>query len=651
MIKLTSDEQSTIVEFYKKLIDERVEDNKTLFEDKIPEYWERHLGDYSGKKKKDFPFKGSSDNHIPWAAFADTALESRFVAGVHSSGKIAGFEGFSAAAKAIAPKLEMAINDKIAPKMNLYDTTCNMFQGLLVEGTRFLKIYPVEMEKTVWRYEKLMKVVKGVSEFLGYNVDSSTNNLLKKKKKVKYFMPKWDDISGRDIVWEKGATSIQSAQWVAQHLHLNTYQIKKKKEWINFDKLPKDIEKTKTDETENVINEHIGDMSHESMLNYEKVSVWEIWGAYPFKTGKQDERGNDITEEKEYQFTIDIMNRIFLFGEKNKFFDKRKPLVAIPCYRIAGKIRGQSLPQRIGLLNDELDTIHNITIDNAILCNALTCLYVPNKGFNPERIKIKPGAMIKVQNLEGVIKKWDLGNPSLDLYKLQGFVIGLMEKMGLVTDYSMGQEAVERPTVRGTMALIREFNINVNFLLKNIQQGMTEAVRMTLQVLYEFMPTEGITFIGDKGENTLKREDLENIEDLKITVLADAIRAIKNIELERANILMDKLGQDQTGEVNTAAVKKNFVDKVDRAMVPEAIREPKELQKIQQMQQMIMQKTEELQAREQELVVNEGIQQAREYEEDLKEQGMPEEEIKKKLDAFRTEYMKRNQEAAEEEQK
>lgn len=652
MIKLTENEQNQVVEYYTPLINERLKDNSVLFEENIPEYWERHLGVYSSKKVKNFPFKGSSDFHIPWAAFADTALESRFVAGVHSTEKLVGIRGLTKETKAVAPKIESAINDKIAPKMNLYNVTCDMFQGLLVEGTRFIKISPVEMEKQVWKYEKLTKLMDGVSKFLGYNIDPLTNKILKKKKTIKYFMPKWDDISGRDMVWEKGASSLQDAQWVAQRLSLNTYQIKQKKNWINIDKLPREVDKLRKDETEAVINEHIGDMVYSEQLNYENSSIWEIWGAYPFKTGKQDERGVDIVKEKEVQFVIDIKNRIYFFGDKNKFFDKRKPYVSIPCYRIAGRIRGQSLPQRIGLLNDELDTTHNIIIDNAILTNSITCLYVPNKGFNPERIKIKPGAMIKVANLEGVIKKWELGSSSLNLDKLQGFIVGLLEKMGLVSDYSMGQESIDRPTVRGTMALIREFNINVNFLLKNIQQGLTEAMRMTLQVLYEFMPSEGISFIGeDDKEEHLKREDLEDIENLKITVLAEAIRAIKNIELERANILFDKLGNDQTGEIDTARVKRNFVEKVDRSLVDNIVRDPKEIQQIQQMQQMLSQKIEELNQREKEIVMKEGIQEARDYADDLREDKVPEEEITKRVDEFRKEYVKRNQEAEDEQQR
>ena len=639
MLNLNEDEQRAIVDYYSKLIDNRMVENKELFEERLPEYWERHLGTYSSKKDPDFPFVGSANCHIPWSAFSDTALESRFVAGVHSSEKLISVEGLTSTSQGGARKAADTFNYKLAKNMCLYNVICDMFQGLVVEGTRFIKVYPKQVEKSVWRYKMLRDIVSGVTKFLGYEAEAVTNKLLQSKKTIKYMTVQWDDISVRDLVWEKGAKSLQDAQWVGQRLSLNTYQIKKMG-WLNTDKLPKDITKTKTDVTEQVLNEHIGDMTAESQLNYDKVSIWEIWGAYPFKTDEKNEKGEEITEEKEIQLIIDIKNKIFLYGDKNKFFDKRKPYVSIPCYRIAGKIRGQSLPQRIALLNDELDTTHNIMIDNGTLCNAITLLYVPNKGFDPERIKIRPGKCYQVANLEGVVKQWVLGNPNLDYYRTQSFLINLLEKMGMVTDYSMGKEAIERPTVRGTMALLREFNINVNFLLKNIQEGLTQAVKMTFQTLYEFMPQTGIAFVVEENEDTLQREDLEDLEDMNITVLAEAIRAIQNVEVEKANILLDKLGGDQTGEINTSALKKNFVEKIDHKMTQEVIRSPKELQQIQAMQAEIAQKAQELQRREQNIVMREGMLSAKDYENELREKGIPEEEINKKLEEFRKAYIK-----------
>jgi len=645
MLKLSPEEELQIVSFYKTLIDERVKSNATLTTQIIPEMWERHLGTYSSKKNKNFPWKGSSDVHVPWAAFADTALESRFVAGVHSSDKLVAIDGLSNSSKEGGRKVTKTFNYKLAKVMNLYNVICDLFQGLIVEGTRFLEIYPIETEKTVWRYEGIRKLVGGVSKFLGFDIDKSTNRLISKKKPVKFWMPKWDDISVRDLVWEKGATSIQDAQWVARWLHLNTYQIKKKKNWVNLDKLPADIKKSKNDETETVINEHIGDMDAQMHLDFNNVSIWKVWGAYPFKTGKQDEQGRDIVEERECQFVLDIKNNIYLHGEESKLSDKRKPLVSIPCYRIAGHIRGQGLPQRLSMMNDELDATHNVTIDNAILCNAITIMYVPSKGFKPTKTVIRPGATIKVNNLEGVMKVLELGHANLDLHKLEGFIVTLLEKLGMITDYSMGREQVQRPTVRGTMALLREFNVNVNFLLKNIQEGLTEAVRMTLLTLYEFMPSDGIPFIGEDGkEDKLTRDDLEDIDDMTVTVLAEAIRAIKNTAIEKAAILFDNLSKDESLEINTAEVKKNLVEEVDHKMVEKIIRDPKEIQEIQQAQQQIMQKIQELKERERELVIKEGMAGAEDYKKELEKAGVPKEEIEKKLVKYRESYIEANAE-------
>jgi hypothetical protein len=640
MITLTEEQQKEAVEYYKKLINKRLADNSELFENKVPEWWERHLGTYSCKKVKDFPFEGSSDFHIPWAAFADTALESRFVAGVHSSDKIVEIEATTDDARLGARKAKDTFNMKLAKTMKLYDKICDMFQGLLVEGTRYLKIYPKQVEKTVWKYKALKQMAEGVSKFLGYDIEKTTNKLIQSKKTIKYTTVEWDDISVTDLIWEAGAKNLQDAQWVAHRIFLNSYQIKKKKKegWINTDSIPAEVTKVRKGETEDIKNETLGD--NFAMSAPENISLWEIWGAYPLKTGEKDENGEDIVEEKEMQFVIDTKNSILLWADENKFFDKRKPFVAIPCYRIAGKIRGQGLPQRTSILNDEFDTTHNITIDNAILCNALTLLYVPNKGFDPTKKKIKVGGAWPVAAVDGVVKKLELGNPSLDLYRLENFLSGMLEKMSMVTDYSMGQEAIQRPTVRGTLALIQEFNINVNFLLKNIQNGLAEAVKMTLQTLYEFMPQEGIPFINGSEEDVLRREDLENIDDMNIVVLADAVRAIQNIEVQKADTLLNRLGGDQTGEINTSELKRNFVEAVDHKLLDRVIRPPKELQALQQMQAEIAAKAQELQQREQDIILREGMAGAKEYEDELRAAGIPEDEIERKKDEYRKAFIK-----------
>ena len=87
--------------------------------------------------------------HVPWAAFADTALESRFVAGVHSSDKLVGIDGLSNSSKEGGRKAEKTFNYKLAKVMDLYNVICDLFQGLVVEGTRFLEIYPIAVIKMI----------------------------------------------------------------------------------------------------------------------------------------------------------------------------------------------------------------------------------------------------------------------------------------------------------------------------------------------------------------------------------------------------------------------------------------------------------------------------------------------------------------------
>ncbi|MCD6448895.1 MAG: hypothetical protein J7L34_00080 [Thermotogaceae bacterium] len=637
MIELNEQKQREIVVYFRNLISERKQANKELIEEKLPEYWERYLGTYSSKKNKSFPWEGSSDVHIPFSSFATTTLESRFVNALFNSRKFISLTPLTNEAIEPARKIEDAFNFHITKKVGIFNIVCDMLQGILVEGTRFLKVYPYEYTRKKYKYALIRKIVKGMEKILGYETDMF-NNLIKRQVEEKVFIPKWEEISVKDLFWEKGAVSIENASWIAQRLYFNTAEIKKKN-WINLDKIENiQLTKKRTDEVEKTKSEFIGVDTNE-WLDEDDYEIYEIWTTYDLGDG-----------DNEYQFVVDIKNGILFYADENKFFDKRKPFVSIPCYRIAGSILGQSLPQRLALLNDELDTIHNIIIDNSILANAITYMYVPNKGFDPARIKIKPGVAIPVQSLDGVIKQFEFRNVSLDLYRLENFVINLLQKMSFVSDYALGEEAVERPTARGTLAMLQEFAINVNFLIKNIQDGLTKAVYQTLQLLYEFMPQEGIAYFSEQGEERLTREDLEYLDDMEITVLADAVRAMKDMDKQIAITLLQVFGADQTGEVDKYKIKKYFIETIAPHLAKDILRTPEEVRQLQMAQQELLDKMQVLKQKEDELMTKEGMLQEKELENELREAGYDEKEIQRRLKDFRRTYIRNVVKAQEEEE-
>jgi len=622
MIEIKKEEQDKIVSYFRELIEKEKLETKEFRETVIPESWERYLGVYSSKKNKDFPWEDAANFHIPFASWTCTALESRFVNGVFSGRKIAAINDLSGNKEESARKIENSFNFYFVPKMDLYNKICNLFQGLVVEGTRFIKIYPLFYKKTVYKYNLIRKIIDGVQKFLGYEVEEG--KLATKKIEKEIFIPYWEDISVVDCFWERGAKNIQDASWFAQRLYRNKQDIMRS-DWLNKEAYENiEIEKQRNLESDEVKDEHLG---ISETFNYENYEIYEIWCKYQME---------DDEEEKDYQFVIDIKNNVLLYADENKFFDKRKPYVAIPCYRIADRITGQSIPQRIALLNDELDTIHNITIDNATLANAITFMYIPNRGFDPSRIKIKPGAAIPVPDFN-VIQQFPIRNVSVDLYKLESFVVSMLEKITAVPETAFGKEQVERPTARGTLALLQEFAVNVNFLLKNIQQGIKEAVRQTLQVLYEFMPQEGIQY---SENNILKREDLEDLEDYEINVLADAVRAMKDIDKQTALTLLNIFAGDKSGEVDIYQLKRNLIDALDSRLTDKVMRTPEEIRQMEEAKQQIVQTAQALKQKEEELLMREGLIKENELRQELKEAGFDDKEIERRAKEFRRNYVK-----------
>jgi hypothetical protein len=663
MPKLNEVKRKEISEFFSTAI-VQAETNRTGMRDEIKTYWSRHFGTYSCKSDKQSPFVGAADIQTGVVKINDAVLEARFYTALNTLTFCGMMARTSQEANAAAKKCEDFINNYWKHKSGVLQVLADAFQYNVVEGTMFLDIVPDNIKsKKKKKYKRGM--IKGlVDSVMGYLKDDQNNMITDDVPVTDFIGARWKNRPSLKILEIGSATNIQDLQGIALEYELTPSEIvaKKKNEgWYDIDKVI-DIKQLNVQPT---TNEVTADNENEEKNDYQgfddtltsKKKFYRVWCKYD--TNNSGEVDNYILDF--HKDTMTLVN-----DEENPLFNGRFPVVSSPFYRIAGRIRGQGQPQRLGALNDENDILHDQIIDNNSLMNSLCGTAIPQKGFDPDKIKLVLGKMIPVMSHDA-IKLFDLKNRLIDAQYIGQAINVLIERTSLVSDYSMGRESQvnKNPTARGTAMILREASMNLTPMMQNLQMALVDALKQTLDCLYEFMPPEGIKYSktdvkmspeGEPIENTeeiiIKREDLEFRDEFEITVLSGAVEVMLDAERQTAMMLLQTFGNDQSGEINVSSIKKNYIEVFAPRQAKEFWRSPQEVQ----MLKMIQAKAQELQMREAKVMEleqtlgearNQVIGQHAQMEEqrfimDMERQGIPQERQQELIAQFRQEFINRN---------
>lgn len=622
----------------------------------VQEYWDRHFGTYSCKKDKNFPFVGAADIQTGIISYSDSAIEARFRAALNTI-KLIRIDASSTAGRIAAKHIEDFLTEYWIPQIKPENELVDYFQNDVVEGTAFLQIEPIKETKKVKRYKLIERVLNFVKKLIGYEKGEDGKILIDEIEHDKYIGCKWKTIpSIEEVGFDISAGNIQECDWFYKNIYRTDREIRlneKKKGWINIDKIfvgePDKKNKSPLESTGSSIllnetaDETKKDYSGFNQTYINKKKFVEFVANYDI---------NDDGEDEHCYFIIYPEKELLVYYNDNEFFDKRKPYVATQFYRISGQIIGQGQPQRLASLNDEMDILQDQIIDNTTLQNSLTGFFIPSRDLDPDKIEISPGRLSPVSSFKSIqLEKF--GNSQLNLERQQATVLGLLERKSLVADYSLGRESQinKQPTAQGTAMILKEFSINLDPLMQNLQNSLKEAVYQTLMCFYETMPEEGVEYTINDDTKIFKREYLEYIDELKISVLEGATSVMADSERQIATIIMQALGQDQTGEIDTFAVKRNWLEKLDPILAKEIIREPQEVQMINEIKQKaieLLQKEEilnqqmaEIEKIKQGLVIEEGKKGEQEFENKLNGMAVSPEEKQRMLTEYRSKFIEK----------
>lgn len=622
MRELSKEQQVKIVSYWKSIIDNNLSNRTDLDNNKLIEYWQRHSGDYSSKKNKMMPWSGSSDIHIPVSSWACRATEARFSSGINNLDKYVSIIATNSDDLDAAQQTQEYVNFMFKEKLNVDPLLSESAQNDIVEGVTINKLVPREIKKKEKKFKRALNAIGKMSYAVKNIIDNVTGQPIKselemeqtEKEELKFLLT---PLHLSDFLIPLNSTNIQDAPWVAQRLHLNKYELKKRAKennWINVGKY--DTKTVSTGGYNDVVKqdkaEREGTNPAEDIIN--EYKPYEIWGYYPIDNIDKEEKNIDMSvEDKLCLFVIDIEKNILLYADVTPFPEEFKPFTYAPFYAISGRFIGQSLPARLALLNDQLDSFFNMMNDNGKLANTVTFLAKDQKGIDWDKVIFTPGKTVVLPQIdEGFFRELRLTNHTLDYKNTIQYIHTLLERMSLITDTTMGMESagVERPTYRGKVINLQETAINYSGIIKNFQNMVRELVVMLLDYLYWYLPGTDTTYQipDEKGElqtKTFKREYLENRKSFKIIPLGNAVSVIAQQEKANASMLYEVFSQDNSGEVDKYALKENLIDNIDPKLKGKILRTPQEMQILTKAMAMIQQKQMELAQREQGIAARE----------------------------------------------
>ena len=193
----------------------------------------------------------------------------------------------------------------------------------------------------------------------------------------------------------------------------------------------------------------------------------------------------------------------------------RRPFVIGQFIRRSHRMYGKTVLDFIKELNKEADSIHDQRLDIGTMAIIPPGIYRAASGTEAEELKMRPGVMIPVDDVNDV--RWQaVPNNVLVSFQEERMLMELVEKITSVGSYQSGQESDinrTKATARGTMAIIAQGDQRFQSLGKRIQSPLARTLIKVLELYQQNIPV-GLEsrVLGEDGQKIFP-EGL-SVEDL-----------------------------------------------------------------------------------------------------------------------------------------
>jgi hypothetical protein len=346
--------------------------------------------------------------------------------------------------------------------------------------------------------------------------------------------PVSDYISALDLILPYKTKSLETAR-------RKTHQL-----WLHWDELLDRREEGLYEFEDGELNETPSDDNKEEALEETKKKVE---GTEP---DKQKEEPHLILEchkkydlgdgRKPYVFTVDkdtktlmrVVSREYKIGSEKKVMDYFTDYHFIPNPE---GFYSFGFGHFLEVLNEMANRAFNIIFDSGSLTNQPFGFYGRRVGFKKKTIKLKPGEMIPVEDATQVSFP-KMQRVDQILFLVLGLINDYTANFTSVTEAILGREhkGVERPTARGTQALIEQGLTTFSVIVKRTYRGMKKDFKSIKFQNELFLPdskeyrimgsTQKIAFAD------IKRSEFSGVAD--IVPVADPSFASKQIRRQEA---------------------------------------------------------------------------------------------------------------------
>jgi hypothetical protein len=538
MFQLGLEKKKDIVKYVKDCVEECQKQRVELIERK-----KRAIRNYEGIREGGGPWEGSSNISTMITTIASDMMHSKLFPMVWNP-DLMHFIGREKHDSSIAENNKVLIHWAITKDMeDSQDKADEIIWRLVVEGMINVK---VQWEKY---YTHITRVVPESID------DKGEIKYTVKYDEVKRERAKWCIKDIDRVYFPINAPNVREAEYIIEEAYFTYPMILELKAQglllPDFDtdllkeKLTKLLDPASINETRNLslgVTEY-----HDRMESY-PIKTYEAYVKYDINDDK-------IREECVFITFPDI--DVYGAGKPLHCVSKvgARPWLIKPFLRRPGSMVGKGIPEVVYHLHNEMDAIHNQRIDAGNMVIAPFFFYRPASGFDPKKISIRPATGIPLDDPQRdvVFPNYNASRLSVS-FEEEKMVMQMIQMLTNVTDPMMGKELANRPTARGTLAIIAQGDQRFTPLAARVVKIMSDLVTITRRKYEENLdPTVANRVLGKDGKQKWVRLSPEMIAgDYDCYMDIDLATQNQALESQIGQVLYQTLAQDQFVNQNPA---------------------------------------------------------------------------------------------------
>lgn len=262
-----------------------------------------------------------------------------------------------------------------------------------------------------------------------------------------------------------------------------------------------------------------------------------------------------------------------------------RPYSVIHFHKRPGENYGMGLMEILAPLTAELDTMHNIRVDNGLFESQPFYLYRATASMDAEEIVIEPGVGIPCDNPATDIVFPQLPPRTAFTSNEEQVVQGYIERLTGISDLSLGvMTGTQGPTrtAAGVRAILGENNNNLSVHLRRLNRGWTKVLRMTWHMLQNRVePNFSFRITGDDGKDIFRKisdHDLGMEADFELSANTSNSNKAVQIELMQQVVGMSmnplNIQMGVTGPSEIYAAQKGYLNALGLKDVHRYIKRP-----------------------------------------------------------------------------